>query len=127
MNISHHRTRIYIVDDDDSVRRALQRVLTSAGYETETFSCAAGLLALERFTHPSCVVADLRMPGDSGFEIRRQLAERGETIPVILVTALDTAEMRQRARQAGVAGFLRKPVDDQALIDAIEWSLSSRA
>ena len=121
-----HRSHatIYIVDDDASVRRALQRVLTAAGYESEVFGSAEEFLALGSFETPACVVADFRMAGGSGLDLKHQLTDRGLTMPLLLITALDTKEMRQRARDAGVAGFLRKPVDDQALIDAIEWGLS---
>ncbi len=120
----HHRTTIYVVDDDLSVRRAIQRVLASAGYRSEVFESADELLALENFETPACVVADFRMAGGSGLELKQRLTDRGSTMPLILITALDTKEMRQKARDAGVAGYLRKPVDDQALIDAIEWGLS---
>lgn len=86
----------------------------------EVFGSAEEFLALGGFDTPACVVADFRMAGGSGLDLKQRLTERGSTMPVLLITALDKKEMRQRARDADVAGFLRKPVDDQASIDAIE-------
>jgi FixJ family two-component response regulator len=117
---------IYIVDDDESMRRALARLMQSAGYATATFASVGELLATERFHEPACVIADGRMPGGSGLDLPKKLRDRGSWLPVIILTAHDTEQMRAQARQAGVAGYFRKPVDDQALIDAIEWALSGR-
>ena len=117
---------VYIVDDDESMRRSLARLMRSAGYAAATFTSVAELIATERFDEPACVIADGRMHGGSGLELPKELRSRGRRLPVIIVTAHDTEEMRAEARQAGVAGYFRKPVDDQALIDAIEWALSER-
>jgi FixJ family two-component response regulator len=117
---------IYIVDDDESMRRSLARLMKSAGYATATFRSVGELIATERFAEPACVIADGRMLGGSGLELPRKLRARGSSLPVIILTAHDTEEMRAEARQAGVAGYFRKPVDDQALIDAIEWALTGR-
>jgi FixJ family two-component response regulator len=117
---------IYIVDDDESMRRALARLMQSAGYATATFASLGELLATEHFHEPACVIADVRMPGGSGLDLPERLRDCGSWLPVIIVTAHDTEQMRAEARRAGVAGYFRKPVDDQALIDAIEWALSGR-
>jgi FixJ family two-component response regulator len=117
---------IYIVEDDDSMRRALERLMLSAGYATATFASVSEFIATECFLEPACVIADARMPGGSGLDLLEKLRARGSGLPVIIVTAHATPEMRARARQAGVDGYFRKPVDDQALIDAIEWALSGR-
>ena len=117
---------IYIVDDDESMRRALARLMQSAGYATATFASVGELIATERFKEPACVIADGRIPGGSGLSLPKKLRDRGLEIPVIIVTAHDTEEMRAEAKQAGVSGYFRKPVDDQVLIDAIEWALSGR-
>lgn len=114
---------IYIVDDDDSVRRSLARLMRSAGYAVEAFACVEKLLSIEHFQPRSCVVADVRMAGGSGLELPKRLRERNSLVPVIIVTADDREDMRGEARAAGVASFFRKPVDDQALIDAIEWAI----
>ena len=117
---------ICIVDDDDSVRRSLSRLLRSAGYDVRAFSTIGELLASEQLHRASCVIADVRMPGGSGLELPDKLRARGVSIPVLIVTAHDTEEMRTEARRAGVSAYFRKPVDDQALIDAIEWAVSRK-
>jgi FixJ family two-component response regulator len=117
---------IYIVEDDDSMRRALERLMLSAGYATATFASVGEFIATECFLEPACVIADARMPGGSGLDLLEKLRARGSGLPVIIVTAHATPEIRAQARQAGVDGYFRKPVDDQALIDAIEWALSGR-
>jgi FixJ family two-component response regulator len=83
----------------------------------------AELLALEHITEQACIIADIRMPGEAGLPLPALLAQRGLDIPVIIVTAEDFEPARIRARHAGAAAFLRKPVDGQALIDMIEWVL----
>ena len=120
----HQPTTIYVIDDDASVRRSLSRLLRSAGYAAEAFASLAEFVAVEEFKEPGCVITDMRMRGGSGLDVQKVLCERGSFLPVILVTAHDTEEMRAEARRAGVAGYFRKPVDDQALIDAVEWALS---
>jgi FixJ family two-component response regulator len=117
---------IYIVDDDESMRRSLARLMRSAGYATATFTSVGELIAAERLEESACVIADGRMLGGSGLDLPGKLRARGSCLPVIIVTAQDTDAIRAEARQAGVAGYFRKPVDDQALIDAIEWALSER-
>lgn len=117
---------VYIVDDDDSVSRAMSRLVRSLGFESARFSSADQFLEQTDFPERSCIVTDVRMPGTSGLELPGLLAKRGQYIPVIFVTAYDDPEARDRARQAGAAGFFCKPVDDQALMDAIRWVLGSQ-
>jgi FixJ family two-component response regulator len=74
---------------------------------------------------PACVIADIRMPETSGLELPVLLAKQGTRIPVIFVTAYDTEENRLEARRVGAAGFFRKPVDGQALLDAIAWAVEA--
>jgi FixJ family two-component response regulator len=115
---------IYILDDDDSMRRSLESLMKSAGYVTATFASVEEFIAMERHHTPACVIADVRMPGGGGVNLPNILRARHWNLPVIIVTAHDTAAMREEARKAGVSSYFRKPVDDQALIDAIEWELS---
>ena len=119
------KIRIYVVDDDDSVRNALKMLFISAGMEVETFKAAEDLLKFQLREKKSCVISDIKMRGLSGLELKQKLAERGIIIPVIFLTAFDSNEIRQQAKQAGAAGYLRKPVDDQALLDTIHWAISS--
>jgi FixJ family two-component response regulator len=113
---------VYLVDDDESVRRALQRLLRSAGFEVKAFSSAEAFLQSENLDVRACVVLDIRMPGLTGFDVQEKLASMGIRIPVITVSAFDDAETRERARKLGAVAFFRKPVDGQALIDAIHWA-----
>ena len=116
---------IYVVDDDASVRQALKMLLISANMEVRTFEQAKDLLKCEFREEKVCLIADIKMRGLGGLELQQQLAKRGVKIPIIFLTAVESNEIRQRAKQAGAAGFFRKPVDDQALLDTIQWALSS--
>ena len=116
---------IYVVDDDASVRKALTMLFMSADMAVKTFEAAEDLLKCQLREENACLITDIKMKGLSGLELHQQLSERGTKIPVIFLTAFDTNESRQRAKQAGAVGYLRKPVDDQALLDTIKWALSS--
>jgi len=116
---------IYVVDDDGSVRNALKMLFISAGMEVKTFEAAEDLLKVQLREKKSCVISDIKMKGLSGLELKQKLAERGIKIPFIFLTAFDSNEIRQQAKQGGAAGFFRKPVDDQALLDTIHWAISS--
>lgn len=118
---------IYVIDDDDAVRRSLARLLKSAGYLVATFADTEGLLATEDFPSRACVITDLRLADGSGLCLPARLRERQLLLPVIIVTADDSEAMRGRALEAGAAGFFRKPLDAQALIDSIEWALRHTA
>lgn len=113
---------VYIVDDDASVRRSLERLLRSAGYQPACFASVEELLH-GTVGAPACVIADVTLTGRSGLELGQALAERGHHVPLIMLTAHDTAEMRAAAKAGGAVAFFRKPVDDQALVDSIEWVL----
>ena len=116
---------IYLVDDDASVRKALTMLFMSADMEVKAFEAAEDLLKCQLREQNTCLISDIKLKGLSGIELQRQLAKRSIKIPVIFLTAFDSNEIRQQAKQAGAAGFFRKPVDDQALLDTIQWSLSS--
>ena len=120
------KTLIYLVDDDDSVRKALQMLLLSADMEVECFSCAEEFLASAPREEGTCLVTDVMMKGLSGLALQKRLIASGTKIPVIFVTAFDTPESREEAKRFGAAGYFRKPVDDTALLDAIRWALSNR-
>ncbi len=117
---------VYLVDDDPSVQRALFRLLLTAGFSVTAFGTVDELMAAEVEGENACVVADIRMPGTNGLSLPHLLERRGAHLPVIYVTAQDTEEARAGARRAGAAGYFRKPVDAQALIDAIHWALSDQ-
>ena len=113
---------VYLIDDDESVRRALQRLLRSAGLDVRAFASAEEFLESGNLDLRACIVLDIRMPGLTGFDVQEKLASMGIRIPVITVSAFDDAETRERARKLGAVAFFRKPVDGQALIDAIHWA-----
>ncbi len=110
---------ISIVDDDLSVRRALRRVVQSAGYTVETFMSARGFLASSSLGRTACLVLDIHLDGMSGFGLAERLAADRIAIPIIFITARDDATTRERVRQAGVAAYLPKPFDEHVLLDAI--------
>jgi len=112
---------VHIVDDDASVRRALSRLLRAAGVDNRAYESPEGFLAAVSDIGPACLVLDITMPGINGFELVARLRARGMALPVIAVSARDDEETRQLARDLGVSLFLRKPVDDQALLDAMAW------
>ncbi len=115
---------VYLVDDDESVRRALQRLLRSAGFEVKAFSSAEEFLQSANLEEKgACLILDIRMPGLTGFDLQQKLISKGIRMPVITVSAFDDAETRERARKLGATAFFRKPVDGQALVDAIHWAL----
>jgi len=113
---------VYIVDDDRSVRVALKRLLRSAGLKPFDFDSCQAFLDCDVVASRACVIADIRMPGTSGLELPGLLAERGRDLPVILLSAYDRDDAVEEAKLAGAVALFRKPVDDQALLDAIEWA-----
>ena len=112
---------VYIVDDDESVRTALARLMRSAGIRSRTYESSERFLAEVRNEGNACILMDITMPNMNGMELVSQLKKRGIEYPVIALSARDDNEARQLAQGLGVRFFMRKPVDDQALIDAINW------
>lgn len=110
---------ISIVDDDLSVRRALRRLVGSAGYLVETFASAREFLSSPLSANSACLVLDIYLEGMNGFELQEQLAADRVAIPIIFMTAHDDAVTRERTRRSGAAGYLGKPFDGQALLDTI--------
>jgi len=111
----------YVIDDDESVRKAFSRLLRSEHIEAKTFSSAEEFLKSDIRTEGACIIADLRMPSITGVDLRAGMAAAGISIPIIVVSTLDTPETRAEAKRLGASAFFRKPVDDQALLDAIRW------
>jgi FixJ family two-component response regulator len=121
------RTVVFVVDDDDSVRRSLGRLIRSEGFEARLFETSEEFLAAIIPTRHACVVLDISMRSISGIEVQKRLNERGLRMPVIIVSARDDDLTRSRAKQCGAKFFFRKPVDERALIDAIDWAANSDA
>ena len=121
--MTRKRRMIYVIDDDESVRRSFGRLFRSADLDVETFSSAEEFLSGPRQKENACILIDIRMSGSTGFDLQQKLASHGIQTPVIVVSASDDAQTRERAREQGAVSFFRKPVDDQALIDAIHWAI----
>src|SRR5512143_446386 len=114
-----------VVDDDADVRVALTRLVSSAGFAVET--CASGVEFLRSVQdhEPDCVVLDLHMPEMSGFDVQGSLARGHPAVPVVVMTGHDTPESRARAVRMGAKGYLRKPINDDALLAAIGDAIAS--
>jgi FixJ family two-component response regulator len=113
---------VFVVDDDPSVRRAIKVLLESVGLAVELFGSAKEFL-LGRPDRPSCLVLDIRLPGVSGLDFQRQLAEAKINIPIIFISAHGDVPMTVRAMKAGAIEFLTKPFRDQDLLDAVQVAL----
>lgn len=118
------RPTIGVVDDDVSIRRALRRLLRSADFSVETFGSAEEVLSSGHLPTISCLVLDIHLGDLSGFDVQERLPDTQPRIPVIFITAHDTAVTRERARRAGAVDYLRKPFDENALIGAIHRALA---
>ncbi len=112
---------VYIVDDDESVRKGLSRLIRSAGFEPRAYSSSELFLTEVGADDRGCVLLDITMPRVSGHEVQERLTARHVGLPVIAVSARDDEETRHRAHELGARFFLRKPVDAQALLDAVDW------
>jgi FixJ family two-component response regulator len=116
----------YVIDDDQSVRRAFQLLFWSADFDVQTFCSAEEFLETANLGDGSCIILDVCMPGISGPDLQRILALRKITTPIIVVSARDDTPTQDLARELGATAFFRKPVDDQALLDAISWAIGGR-
>jgi len=114
---------VFVVDDDDLVRASIQGMLKSVGVRCETFGTPQEFLDGKRPDGPSCLVLDVRLPGVSGLDFQRQLADAGIRIPIIFITGHGDIPMTVRAMKSGAVEFLTKPFRDQDLLDAIHQAL----
>jgi FixJ family two-component response regulator len=119
------RHRITVVDDDHSVRKALCRLLRSVDLDAEAYGSSREFLdALLRNVLPDCLVLDLRMPDMNGLELQRHLASTGVQLPTVIITGHDEPGMHDECMAAGASSYLRKPLDDKALIEAIDSAIT---
>lgn len=117
------RPIVFVVDDDASLREALRSLLRSVGLQVELFASAQEFLQRKRPEGPSCLVLDVRLPGISGLDFQRRLAEADIRIPIIFITGHGDIPMSVRAMKAGAVEFLTKPFRDQDLLDAAHVAL----
>ena len=123
--VTKARPLIAVVDDEQPVRKALMRLMCSAGLNVETFGSGAEFLQSIDTRMPDCVVLDLHMPQMDGFSVQASLARKCAALPVIILTGHDLPNARERAVQGGASAFLRKPVLDSTLLDAISAATTS--
>jgi FixJ family two-component response regulator len=114
---------VYIVDDDEAVREATRDLLSSVGLRVECFGTAQEFLGSSRPDAPACLILDVRMPGPSGLDLQRELAQTGAPIPIIFVTGHGDVPMTVQAMKAGAIEFFTKPFRDQELLDAIQLAI----
>jgi FixJ family two-component response regulator len=122
MNYSN-TPKVFIVDDDPSMRASIQGLLKSANLRSESFTTAEEFLRSKRPEGPSCLVLDVSLPGINGLDFQRQLADAGIQIPIIFVTGHGDIRMTVKAMKSGAVEFLTKPFDDQDLLNAIDQAL----
>jgi FixJ family two-component response regulator len=114
---------VYLIEDDESVRKALQRLFRSAGLDVRVFAGAEEFMQSGDLSQGGCIVVDIQMPGLTGLDLQEGLLAKNIRVPTIIISARDDAETRERARKLGATAFFRKPVDGQALIDSIHWAM----
>jgi FixJ family two-component response regulator len=115
---------VFVVDDDDSLRRSLERLLRAAGHDVESFSSAADFLALPDPDLPSCLILDIRMPNLTGLDVQRALNQVGRALPIIFMTGFVDVESCVLGMKAGAADFLLKPFDEDQLLRAVRTALA---
>jgi len=113
------KKQVYIVDDDESVCRALGLLMVACGLAVRTFSSAEEFFSAVPNSAPGCLILDIHMPGLKGWEAQECLLRSGSERPIIIITADKNGDLKQQALKAGAAGFLQKPINDQELIDLI--------
>ena len=116
-------TLVHLVDDDASVRAAVEDLLASVGLDTRSYVSAADFLERARLDAPGCLVLDVRMPGMNGLDLQQELQRRGLALPIIFITGHGDIPMSVRAMKQGALEFLTKPFRDQDLLDAIDQAL----
>lgn len=123
MTDQNQPTLVHLVDDDASVRAAVEDLLASVGLDTRSYVSAADFLERARLDAPGCLVLDVRMPGMNGLDLQQELQRRGLALPIVFITGHGDIPMSVRAMKQGALEFLTKPFRDQDLLDAIDQAL----
>jgi FixJ family two-component response regulator len=118
---------ICVVDDDPDMRKALARVLSVHGYRPCSFASIAEFHAGARPQEAVCLILDIHLKGESGFDLKRQLSHSVPALPVIFITGQDSKASREAAQQVGGAGYLPKPFESKALLDALDIAIRTRS
>jgi FixJ family two-component response regulator len=121
-----HKPLIVVVDDDQSVREALENLISSVGFEVKLFASAEEFLDSDTTLQTDCAILDVRLPGISGPELQQRLAADGQSIPIIIITAQGDDKTQDEAVAAGAIAFLKKPVGEEVLLAALESALDRK-
>jgi FixJ family two-component response regulator len=125
MDIEESKQLIAIVDDDESVRAALQGIMKVVGFHAQTFDSAEDFLRSGQQHQTACLITDIRMPGMSGLDLQAKLNADNCRIPTIFITAHGDSKLRVQALRAGAVEFLAKPFDDEVLLETVRAALEN--
>jgi len=114
---------IHVIDDDESIRKAVTRLLKAAGYEVQSYTTSGEFLLADQESRVGCIILDIRMPGPTGLELQAALKRQGNSLPIIFLTGHGDIPMSVRAMKAGAVDFLTKPVQKQELLSAVSQAL----
>jgi FixJ family two-component response regulator len=123
--VKFKRLRIAVVDDEAHVRKALERLMRGVGFDVRTYACCTEFLATVAEEAPDCLVLDLHMPGQSGFDLQDAMRDRGLRIPMVVITGHDSGTAKGQAMAGGAYAYLRKPVDGPELVAAITSAVAA--
>ena len=118
---------VAIVDDEEGIRKALSRLLRASGLDAESYANGQEFLDAAAEHRPDCVVLDLHMPGMSGLQVLRKLKALGQRLSIVVITAHDEPETREQCIDAGACAYLRKPLEDRLLLNAISAAMRAHA
>lgn len=122
--MSGSRSLVYVIDDDESMRRSIKRLLKAHGFEAETFPSADDFLSLPRTVRPSCLVLDLSLPGMSGIDLQKEMERRKLDLPIVFITGHGDIPKSVEAMKGGAVDFLPKPFSAKALLEAVELAMA---
>ena len=118
---------VAIVDDEEGIRKALSRLLRASGLEAESYANGQEFLDAAAEHRPDCVVLDLHMPGMSGLQVLRKIKATGQRLSIVVITAHDEPETREQCIDAGACAYLRKPLEDRLLLNAISAAMRTHS
>jgi FixJ family two-component response regulator len=125
MSVKVNTGLVAIVDDDESMRAAIEDLLSSVGIKARSFASAEEFLRSGLKNDIACLISDIRMPGMTGLELQAKLVAEGSRIPIIFITAHGNTKMRMQALRAGAIEFLGKPFDDESLLGSVRAALAT--
>jgi FixJ family two-component response regulator len=125
MSVKINTGLVAVVDDDESMRAAVEDLLSSVGIKARSFASAEEFLLSGLHNEIACLISDIRMPGMTGLELQAKLVAEGSRIPIIFITAHGNTRMRRQALDAGAIEFLGKPFDDESLLGSVRAALGS--